>query len=203
MYVDEKEKELLISCMRFKTGESVLEIGAGTGRNVQYFTELGLKAKGIEPNPEMLKIANMKSTLEKGQVIQGLGESLPFNDDSFDAAFFMTTIEYIQDREKALKEAWRVAKSRIGIGFLNRCGLTNMARSRIKNGIYSNAKFYCGKELKKIIELALGKKGYTLSVRYTLYPPVNLAHYVPLVDDLLEATNLPVGNFGVLVIKKL
>jgi ubiquinone/menaquinone biosynthesis C-methylase UbiE len=202
MYADEKEKELLISCMRFKTGESVLEIGSGTGRNVQYFTYLGLDAKGIEPNPEMLKIAYMKSTLDKEQIIQGKGEALPFADGSYDDVVFMTTIEFIEDREKAIKEAFRVARSRVGIGFLNRCAATNYVLSKKKEGMYKNAKFFCGKELRKLVDSALAGNKYTCTTKYTIYPPVFAAHYIPFVDELLEPTNLPFGNFGVMVIKK-
>ena len=76
MYVDDKEKELLINTMRFKRGEKVLEIGAGTGRYMEYLEGLGLDVTGIEPMQEYAKMAVAKSTINPSKMIVGNFEGL-------------------------------------------------------------------------------------------------------------------------------
>jgi ubiquinone/menaquinone biosynthesis C-methylase UbiE len=204
LYFDEKLKELLISSLRLKTGQKVLEVGAGTGRYVRYLSELGINATGVEPMEELLKLATYKSGIEEGQIVKAFAESLPFGDDTFDSVMFMTTFEYTDDKTKALREAFRVSKSRIAIGFLNKFGVTNLFRAMTKQGLYSDAKFFSSGELKKLVEIVFLDKldEIDISVRHSIYLPLRLAHFFPWLDDMLEEFNLPFGNFAVLVIKK-
>ncbi|HDT14964.1 MAG TPA: class I SAM-dependent methyltransferase, partial [Firmicutes bacterium] len=97
MYFDEKEKELLITSLRLKTGEKILEAGCGTGRYLRYFNEIGLEAHGIEPVEGLIKIASMKTDIPAGRIQKGSADSLPYMDVSFDCVIFMTTFEYAPD----------------------------------------------------------------------------------------------------------
>lgn len=204
MYVDDKEKELLINAMRFKRGERVLEIGCGTGRNVEYFADLGLEAAGVEPMESLVKTARQKSTLRNDQIISGPYDQLPLGDGSFENVVFMNTFAFAEDKDKALKEAFRVASRKVGIGFLNKYSLTNLLKVRERRAVYMDAAPLSGKEMINIIIRALGGKvnKFTLDIRYTLYLPIKIGHLVPFVDDLLELTNMPYGDFGMVVIKK-
>src|SRR4030095_15125907 len=64
----------------------VLEIGAVTGLNFQYYPA---NAKGVagELSTEMLKIAREKSRPQNVFLIQNDAEYLPFHNQSFDAVF--------------------------------------------------------------------------------------------------------------------
>lgn len=205
MYTDDKEKELLINAMRFKRGERVLEIGCGTGRNVEYFSDLGLEATGVEPEEEIVKIARQKSTIKKDQIIRAPYDQLPLGDNTFDNVVFMNTFAFAGDKEKALKEAYRVASKKVGIGFLNKYSLTSLLKVKERRAVYQDAAPLSGKEMRFIAGKALAgrEKEYEISLKYTLFLPIKIGHLVPFVDDVLENTNLPFGDFGVLVIKKL
>lgn len=80
--------------------EKGVEIGVGTGR---FALPLGLKF-GVEPSCEMRKIA-----LGRGlEVIDGIAESLPFPNESFDLALMVTTVCFLDDIQKAFKEVHRI-----------------------------------------------------------------------------------------------
>lgn len=205
MYVDEKEKELLINSMRFKRGERVLEIGCGTGRYIQYLTELELDVVGVEPVEEMAKKALQKSTIKKDQIIISSYEKIPVGDNSYENVIFINSFAFAVDKVQTIKEAYRIASKKIGIGFLNKHSLTTIFKVKERKEVYKDAMPLCGGEIKKIIEIALAdKKGeYTVEANYTLYLPINIAHFFPFVDDFLEKFKLPFGDFGIIVIKKI
>jgi len=204
LYFDEKIKELMITCLHLKTGEKVLQVGSGTGRHLRYLQELGLEPTGIEPVEELNKLARQKEGIDGKRVITGFAENLPFENASFDSVIFMTTFEYVDDKSKVLLEAFRVSRGKVGIGFLNRTGVTNLLRQFNREGLYTDAKFFSGGELIKLCEKNLLNEidNIEISVKYSLFLPLRFAHYVQWVDDLLEKINLPFGNYGMLVIKK-
>lgn len=204
MYVDEKEKDLLINSMRFKRGERVLEIGCGTGRYVEYLTELELDVVGVEPVEEMARKAIQKSVIKKEQIIIGPYEKIPVGDNSFENVIFMHSFAFSLDKVKVIKEAYRIASKKIGIGFLNKHSLTTIFKVKERKEVYKDAMPLCGKEIKNIIEIALGdkKEEFTIDINYTLYLPINIAYLFTFVDDFLEKTKLPFGDFGMIVVKK-
>jgi len=204
LYFDGKQKEILISAMKLKTGERLLEIGCGTGRYVRYFTELGLDVTGIEPVPELLKIARLKEDIPEEKLLAAFAEKLPFADKSFDKVLFINTFEYVEDKVQALREAARVAREKVGIGFMNRHAGKNFFRSKAKKGMYSDAMFFTERDLRGIAEKALLNRldRIKIETRYTLYLPEKAGSLLPLADYALEKTGAPFGNFGVMVISK-
>ena len=89
---------------------SVLDVGAGTGLFSEAFLQAGCKVTGIDVNPGMLTAARQ---LVPGVVFQeGLAESLPFPDRSFDLAFFGLLLHETDDLPQALQEAKRIVRLR-------------------------------------------------------------------------------------------
>lgn len=204
MYTDDKEKELLINTIRFKRGERVLEIGCGTGRYLEYLSDLGLEAAGVEPVEELIKKARQKSTIKNDQLIRCAYEKLPLGDNSFDNVIFMNTFGFANDKKAALKEAYRVAAKKVAVGFLNKNSLTKIFKVNERRAVYNDSAPLSGNELIKIIKEALSgmEKNYELQLRYTLYLPITIGHMFSFADDMLEKTNLPFGDFGMMVITK-
>jgi ubiquinone/menaquinone biosynthesis C-methylase UbiE len=93
----------------------VLDLGCGSGRNL--IANPNIQYYAVDFSEEMLKLAeketgrlNIKANFFKA----GL-EKLPFKDDFFDAALFVSTLHCIQgeeNRKKALEELFRVLKKR-------------------------------------------------------------------------------------------
>ncbi|MFP4465779.1 MAG: class I SAM-dependent methyltransferase [Candidatus Goldiibacteriota bacterium] len=204
MYFDEKEKELLITSLRLKTGEKILEPGCGTGRYIRYFNEIGLEAHGIEPVEELIKLAAMKTDIPEDRIKKGNMENLPYKDVSFDCVIFMTTLEYASDKAKALKEAYRVSRSRIAVVFLNKNASMNFIKYKRRRGLTSDADFFSSGQLKKFAERALLSEldRIDIKIRHTVFLPPQIGRFVPFVDTVLEKLNLPFGNIAILVIKK-
>jgi SAM-dependent methyltransferase len=139
--------------------ETILNIGCGTGSVLIFLINQGLHATGIDPSPYMLDIAR-KTVGNRADLHRGFAEDLPFEDNSFNYACFFTTLEFVNDPQKALEEAFRVAKNKVFIGALNRYAITGIER-RVKGifsrSIYNHARFFTIWGLKKNIYDIAGK----------------------------------------------
>jgi ubiquinone/menaquinone biosynthesis C-methylase UbiE len=90
----------------------VLELGFGSGLNVPYYPETVEEIAAVEPSDQAWKLAGKRLAASRVPVERsGLdGRSLPFPDDSFDAAVSTWTMCTIPDIEVALAELRRVLK---------------------------------------------------------------------------------------------
>ena len=90
----------------------VVEIGFGSGLNVPFYPQAVTGVSAVEPADLAWKLAHRRledSTIPVERA--GLdGESLPFEDDSFDTAISTWTLCTIPDAGKALREVRRVLK---------------------------------------------------------------------------------------------
>lgn len=84
---------------------SILNVGAGSGS----YEPSDREVTAVEPSAEM--IAQRPSG--SAPVVQASAESLPFDDDSFDAAMAIISDHHWSDREAGLREMLRVARHRV------------------------------------------------------------------------------------------
>lgn len=94
--------------------EKVLEIGFGTAINLKFYPDNVKHIVGIDANEGMLEQAEKKITESniKVKIIHQSSESLPFEDNSFDAVVSTYTLCSIKNFDLALKEIYRVLKPR-------------------------------------------------------------------------------------------
>ena len=99
-----------------------MDIGCGTGNHLLLFHRLGLDVTGIDASPYMLDIARSRLG-NKASLKIGRAEDLPFEDNEFDVATLIYTLEFLDDVFAALQEVGRVAKHRVFVGVLNSLSL--------------------------------------------------------------------------------
>ena len=74
------ESSLMIDLLKPMRGETVLEIGCGTGAFLLPFLELDLQVTGLDPSPYMLDIA-LNTLGNRVDLYRGFAEDLPFEDN--------------------------------------------------------------------------------------------------------------------------
>ncbi|WP_297417526.1 class I SAM-dependent methyltransferase [Thermococcus sp.] len=126
------------------------EIGVGTGR---FASPLGIKL-GVEPSRAMAEIARKRGI----EVIEGTAEALPFPNESMDYLLMVTTICFVDDPERALREAYRVLKpgGALIIGFVDRNSHIgkHYEEHREESLFYRDARFFSTEELLELLRKA-------------------------------------------------
>lgn len=87
----------------------VLEIGAGTGFNFEYYPD-GATVVATEPNPHMLRRAEPRARNRGIELRAAPAERLPFPDGSFDTVVSSGVFCSVDDPRKALTEVHRVLR---------------------------------------------------------------------------------------------
>jgi SAM-dependent methyltransferase len=137
---------------------SVLEIGCGTGHFCRWLNRRGVAVTGLDISAPMLAKAG---GLDGVSLVQGNALRLPFADDTFDLAAFITTLEFLTSPRQVLAEALRVARHGIILGVLNRWSLLGVQRrwaGLFRPTIYDAAHFYGVGELKRLLWSVAGGK---------------------------------------------
>lgn len=89
----------------------VLELGAGTGLNLELYPREGLDSLTVtEPDPHMFKQLRRRAheVCAGADLVQAGAEGLPFADDSFDTVVVTLVLCTVPDQPAALKEIARV-----------------------------------------------------------------------------------------------
>ncbi|MFA5147351.1 MAG: class I SAM-dependent methyltransferase [Candidatus Omnitrophota bacterium] len=118
--------EIIGLCKKY-AGRKVLDLGCAAGAYCLELKRYGFEISGADINEEYIRIAR-----EKGVDARLIEDALPFGDGAFDTVILIEVLEHLQDPERVLKEAKRVAGKNILISVpncgdfeaLKRCGLT-------------------------------------------------------------------------------
>jgi SAM-dependent methyltransferase len=152
------ESRLMLGMLAPVAGESILDVGCGSGASAAPLLEKGLDVTGIDPSPYMLDLLSANLG-DRVSLYRGFAEDLPFDDNSFNHACLFTSLEFVDSPKRALAEAFRVAKDRVFIGFLNRYALTGIGR-RVQGiftpTIFNRANFFSVWEIKGMARELLG-----------------------------------------------
>lgn len=113
----------LLGIMSYYQLDSLLDVGAGTGRVLRHISEKlpNTKIMGLEPVEELRKQAIAKG-VPADKIIDGDALSLPFEDNSWDVVSAFGILHHIKDPQIAISEMCRVAKHGIFFSDLNNFG---------------------------------------------------------------------------------
>jgi ubiquinone/menaquinone biosynthesis C-methylase UbiE len=112
---EQATRQFMIGLMNLRPGMTVLEVGAGTGKDSALILEQirpGGTAVLSDLSPNMLRLATQKLQPQDVDVHYLLvnGSYLPFADDTFDALFHFGGINTFSERKQAFLEMTRVVK---------------------------------------------------------------------------------------------
>ena len=129
-WIGQREIGLLIEGLQPRPGESLLDVGCGTG----YFTRalagaLQGSITGVDINPDWAEYARRR---DAGTATYEVADAraLPYADASFDLVISVAALCFIDDEVRAAGEILRVCRRRFAIGFLNRQSLLYLEKGR-------------------------------------------------------------------------
>ena len=130
-------------------GKSV-EIGVGTGR---FAAPLGIDM-GVEPSRRMRRVAEQKGI----QVVDGIGEDIPSEDDQFDVVLMVTTLCFLDDAATAIAEVYRILRNdgHFVVGFIDKDSPIGRVYQQHKeeSAFYGIATFFSAEEVADLLEQA-------------------------------------------------
>ncbi len=112
---DPRQREMLAeytAALDLPEGAELLEVGCGTGAVCRYLATLRGVAHvtGVDPSARFVARARELAPDAPADFMTGDGRALDFEDASFDAVVFHTTLCHVPEREQALAEAHRVLR---------------------------------------------------------------------------------------------
>ncbi len=98
-----------IEYCHFSKRDILLDLGCGCGASIAYLNRnYGIRGIGIDPSEQLLERA--RESYPSGQFIMGIGESLPFDPESFDGVLAECTLSLMDDVKLTMQEVYRVLK---------------------------------------------------------------------------------------------
>jgi ubiquinone/menaquinone biosynthesis C-methylase UbiE len=99
------QREVEYVSAELKGAERVLNVGCGIGSLEKGLA--GFHIVGLDSSEEMLQEARKRGA---SLFVRGDAEHLCFRGRSFDAALFITSLEFLAETDEAVEEAWRVTR---------------------------------------------------------------------------------------------
>jgi ubiquinone/menaquinone biosynthesis C-methylase UbiE len=172
------ETNLLFDALKPRPGESLLDIGCGTG----FFTrEMGSringKIMGVDINQKWIQYARQQESHTASYAVAD-AMMLPFSNASFDIVISVTALCFIPDMHVAIREMIRVSRRSFAIGLLNRHSLLWLQKGRNGGrGAYRGAHWHTVNEAKSIFS-KLSVKNLTVQTAVHLPSGGKIAQYL-------------------------
>lgn len=178
-----------------RPGESVIDIGCGEGNHLLFFRGFGLSTAGIDASPFMIRRAADRVG-SRSELRVGRAEALPYEDNQFDIAVLINTLEFVDDPLASLREAGRVARRKVFVCVINSfswLGLQSRWRGVYRNSILRHARFFSVWELMRMARQAFGDAPMEwVCSRTKAYPtPANGSFF----RNLWDSPHIPFGFF--------
>lgn len=193
--LDRLSSELILRLLRPQKGERILDIGCGTGNHLLLFYRSGFDVTGLDASPYMLDIARSRLG-DKASLKIGRAEDLPFEDNEFDLATLIITLEFLDDPLEALREAGRVARNKVFVGVLNSLSFGCMCKrfyTLFHDSIFTEAHPFTLWGLKSCVRKALGNVPVEWGSAQMM--PYFLRNYTERVEMSSLVQSYPFGTF--------
>ena len=202
--VDRVEKEALFGLLPELPGCRVLEVGCGTGNISLALARRGAEVVGLDISAPMLAAAREKARREALplSLIRAMAGSLPFAAESFDGVISILALDFIPEREKAVREMVRVLRAGgfLALALLNRYSLWTLKRvlrAWFRPSLWREARFTAPRELRHLLAGQPELEGIRTCQAVYFPPwtfPALLPRY-PSLERLGRRLRLPWGAF--------
>lgn len=95
-----------------RSGETVMDIGAGIGAGTMPAAKTGCTVVAIEPTPYMRRVLSLRRLImrvkDRVRIVDGTAEATTVDSDSIDAAWAVNTMHHWSDLEAGIAELVRV-----------------------------------------------------------------------------------------------
>jgi SAM-dependent methyltransferase len=142
-----------------RRGQRLLDIGCGPGIFANVLHRDGFDVTAVDASPAMLESARKRLG---GAVDLHLADAahLPFEDKQFDFAVLLSVLEFCDDPAALVREAERVSRKGLLVGFLNRWSLyyhhAGRGRPGETSGRLSIARWFSPWEMRALMRRVLG-----------------------------------------------
>ena len=150
-WIGEQEFRLLRAMLGPRPGETLLDVGCGTG----YFTRLfaadrECRVTGLDIDRSWAGYAASQSAGNEAYVC-GTAIELPFRNGTFDLAVSVAALCFVTDQRRGIQEMLRVTKRRFAIGLLHRRSLLYWEKGRSGGkGAYRGAHWHTESEIREL-----------------------------------------------------
>ncbi|MDP3419391.1 MAG: class I SAM-dependent methyltransferase [Thiobacillus sp.] len=188
-WIGNTEYALAARGLAAQPGDSLLDIGCGTGWFTRRAAADDLVATGLDPNAAWLDFARAHSSPALNWV-EGDARDLPFADASFDHVMSIAALCFVDDARRAVAEAVRVTRRRFVFGWLNRSSLLYWQKGRHGGSVaYRGARWHTAREVR---EMFAGLPVKNLKLRSVIFLPSGTGRAIWLEHGIPEA--LPWGG---------
>ena len=174
-----------------KTDLQMLDIGCGTGANLEMLAEFG-DAQGVDLSAEALTFCRTRG-LE--HVKQGEAENLPYEDKSFDLVTGLDVVEHLDDDLAGLKEMHRVLRpSGRALVFVP----AFMFLWGVQDDVSNHRRRYTLAEIKDVLQRAGFEVERATYANITFFAPILLGRVLMRITGYRPASenNLTIGAFN-------
>ena len=149
-WIGEVEFSLLARLLQPDPADTLIDIGCGTGYFTRRFSiDAGLRVTGVDIDRDSLGYA--KSRSPGIAFVAADACRLPFAQDAFDLAAAVTSLCFVSDELRAVREMVRVTRRRFAVGLLNRHSLLHLRKGRGGGvGAYRGARWHTLPEIRSL-----------------------------------------------------
>jgi len=175
-YFRQRKVEVALDLGKFLPGSKILEVGANMGQYTTLFAERGFRMVGIDLSDKAVEVGKKNASLlnlKNIDYFQADTEDLSlFEDGTFDGAVSFSTLRYVPNLKKALKEIHRVTKKDgvVVLDFPNKyCPWFTMLKNKfgVENHIYDH--FFSVGELVPLFKETGFRDTATKKIMFTHY----------------------------------
>ncbi len=151
-WIGETEFRLLQRQLALQPGETLLDVGCGTGWFTRRFAaDNGWYVTGLDTDADRLTYARAHGRNERYR--KGDARALRFADASIDCVVSVAALCFVDGWQQALREMVRVARRRVVVGLLNRHSLLWREKGRVEEndggtGGYQGAYWHSADEIR-------------------------------------------------------